>query len=61
MLKWLKAHQLETMEAWAAEAYVGPSAEETAIANAAALGGMRVLGQIIELIEEGDANDDNEG
>jgi hypothetical protein len=48
------------MEAWASEAYVGESSEATAIANAAALGGMRVLKSIIELIEEGDANDDDE-
>ena len=43
----------ETQETWAAEGFVGDSLEQTALMNAKALGGLSVLRQIIDLLEEG--------
>lgn len=48
----LKASRQETMEAWARGAYVGETAELTLAANTAALGGVKVLDQVIDHIEE---------
>lgn len=50
-LETLKASRQEAMEAWAAGAYTGETAEATLAANTAALGGMRLLSQVIESIE----------
>lgn len=47
-LQELQGSKQETMEAWAAEGYTAQTAEETAIMNATALGGIRVLDQLIE-------------
>ena len=50
-LEQLQASKAETMEAWASEAFVGATPEATAIYNAAALGGVRVLKELIGEIE----------
>lgn len=47
----LKESKQETMEMWASEQFVGETSELTLAANTAALGGMRVLDQVIEQIE----------
>lgn len=47
----LKASRQEAMEAWAAGAYVSDTAEATLAANTAALGGMKLLSQVIDQIE----------
>lgn len=51
-LQELKDSRQDTMEAWAQEKFVGQVAEETAVQNATALGGVRVLDQLIEQIED---------
>lgn len=48
----LKASRQEAMEAWAAGAYVGETADLTLAANTAALGGVKLLSQVIESIED---------
>ena len=48
----LKEARQEAMEAWAKEAFVGDDAASSAQMNAAALGGIRVLDQVIEDITE---------
>lgn len=48
----LKASKQEAMEAWAASAYVGETAELTLAANTAALGGVKLLQQVIDSIED---------
>lgn len=48
----LKASRQEAMESWAAGAYVGETAEATLAANTAALGGLKLLSQVIDAIEE---------
>jgi hypothetical protein len=50
-LSLIQQSRQETMEAWANKAYVGETAEATLAANTAALGGMQVLDQVIELID----------
>ena len=50
-LEQLQESKAETMEAWAAEAFVGATPEATQSFNATALGGVRVLKQLIEEIE----------
>lgn len=53
----------DTMEAWAAEKFTAHTPEGTAVVNATALGGIRVLDQLIEQIDgirkvsAGDAGD----
>lgn len=51
-LQQLKASRQEAMEAWAAGVYVGETAEATLAANTAALGGVKLLSQVIDAIEE---------
>lgn len=41
----------ETMESWAQERYIGATTEHTGLVNAKALGGIRLLDQIIDLIQ----------
>lgn len=48
----LKRSKQEAMEAWAREAFVGVDLPATGQANATALGGVRVLDQLIDMIEE---------
>lgn len=48
----LRAARQEAMEAWAAEAFTANTAEETLQKNAAALGGIRVIDQILEDFSE---------
>ena len=50
-LQMLKSDEQDGMEAWAAEAFTGPTVEATAMANAKALGGMNMLRQVIDLVE----------
>jgi hypothetical protein len=40
----------ETMEAWAMEKFTAATAEQTSVVNATAIGGVRVLDQLIEQI-----------
>lgn len=47
----LQASKMATMEAWAAEAFVGAIPDATHVYNATALGGVRVLNQLIGEIE----------
>ena len=44
----LQASRLEAMEAWAHEKYTGSNQEEWALANATALGGLRVLNDLMD-------------
>lgn len=46
----LKESRQETLECWAKEGYTGDSAEQSALANAKALGGVNLLGQVIDRI-----------
>lgn len=48
----LKASKQEAMEAWAKEAFIGSDMAATAQMNATAIGGIRVLDQLIEVIIE---------
>ena len=50
LLVHLREAKQETMGTWAVEGYVGKTGEETLLQNATALGGMRVLDQVIEII-----------
>jgi hypothetical protein len=50
-LEELRRSQQETMEAWAGEGFVANTFEVSAVQNATALGGMRVLKELISLIE----------
>lgn len=50
-LQTLRESKQEAMEVWASEGFVGKTIEETAIQTAAALGGMRVLVELIDKIE----------
>lgn len=50
-LKSLKDDREAAKESWAAEQFVAATAEGTMMQNAAALGGVRVLEQIIENLE----------
>lgn len=50
-LRLLQVSRQETMEVWAKEGFTGRTLEETAVQNAAALGGLRVLDQVIGNIE----------
>lgn len=51
LLEQLRESKQETMEAWASEAFMGKTPADTAVFNAAALGGVRVLGELITQIE----------
>ena len=48
----LEASLMEAMGAWAGEVFIGATAEATCIANATALGGVRVLRELIENISD---------
>lgn len=48
LLSQLQASKQEVMEAWAGEGFVAQSIEQSAVQNAAALGGVRVLDDLIE-------------
>ena len=50
LLKRLQQVKQETMEAWSREAFIGSTGEESLAQNATALGGMRVLNQVIEMV-----------
>ena len=52
LLVQLQVSRHETMEAWAGEAFVGLSAEQGQIQNATAIGGVRVLNDLIAQIVE---------
>lgn len=45
-----QAHK-DTQDAWSLKKYVGETYEQSALMNAAALGGLDVLRQIIDMIE----------
>ena len=49
-LEQLKQARQDTMETWATEGYVGRTSEEALLQNATALGGVRVLDQVIDAI-----------
>lgn len=51
-LQTLRESRQETLESWAREAYIGETAEQSGHRNAKALGGIDVLDQIIERIED---------
>lgn len=51
ILATLKESRRETMESWAAECFIGNSIEHGALQNAAAIGGIRVLNDLIATIE----------
>lgn len=51
-LQQLRDSKQDTMEAWASESFVGKGCESTAMQNATALGGVRVLAALIELVED---------
>lgn len=51
-LRLLKESRQETLENWSRELYVGNSAEQSALCNAKALGGVAVLDQVIQVIED---------
>jgi len=53
-LQQLTESRQEAMESWAKEYFVGSTLEEGAIRNATALGGMRVLNDLIAQIESCD-------
>lgn len=48
----LRESRKETLETWSREGYIGDSAEQSAQRNAKALGGVQVLQQVIDQIEE---------
>lgn len=48
----LRESRANAMEAWANEAFIGLSAEQGQLQNATAIGGVRVLNDLIEQIEE---------
>lgn len=50
-LQQLVASKQDTMEAWAAEKFTAGTTEATAVVNATALGGVRVLDQLIEQLQ----------
>lgn len=50
-LRLLRESRQETLESWAAEVYVGETAERTAQCNAKALGGVNMLEQVVGLVE----------
>ena len=50
-LGWLEAAREDTKEAWSKEQFVGKTDSETLAANATALGGVRVLDQVMEKVE----------
>lgn len=51
-LQELRDAKAEAMSAWAAEAFVGSNLEETVMRNATALGGIRVLTELIMKVED---------
>lgn len=51
-LQLLRESRKETLEIWATEGYIGDTAEQSAMRNAKALGGVQVLQDIIEKIED---------
>lgn len=52
LLAQLRSSKQEAMESWAAEAFVGMTMEEGGLQNATALGGVRVLVDLITQLEE---------
>lgn len=48
----LQESKATTLEYWAEEAFIGASIEQGAVMNATALGGVRVLTNLIEQIQE---------
>jgi hypothetical protein len=52
LLKQLQASKQDAMEAWASEAFVGHSADSGQLQNATAIGGVRVLNDLITQIVE---------
>ena len=50
-LQMLKESRQETLELWASGCFVGETAEESMAKNATALGGIQVLKQLIDMIE----------
>jgi uncharacterized protein YukE len=52
LLQQFQASRQDAMEAWAGEAFVGQSAEQGQIQNATAIGGVRVLNDLIAQIVE---------
>jgi hypothetical protein len=59
-LQELRETRQESLEAWAREVFTGATAEATAMSNAKALGGMDVLKQVIDLLEEHNVTDTGE-
>lgn len=57
-LKKLEQSRQETLETWAREGYISDSAERSALMNAKALGGIGLLDQIIDLIQDMKAPND---
>lgn len=47
----LRDRQLEGMQSWAGQRFQKETAEQTAMANATALGGMEVLRALIDFLE----------
>lgn len=52
LLNELKSRVREGQEDWVAKAFQRPTIEETALANATALGGMEVLKALIDFLED---------
>ena len=44
--------RLETLEAWAREVFVGSTLEQGALQNATAIGGVRVLTELIDSVRQ---------
>lgn len=61
LLKDLKESRVDTMEAWAAEKFTAAEAEKTMQQNATALGGIRVLNDLIEQIESAMEEEQEDG
>lgn len=51
-LQGLVSDRYATMETWARQGYTAETPEKTVQANATALGGVEVLAQVIDLIED---------
>lgn len=60
LLEQLKESKAEAMEAWASEQFIGKSLEEGALQNATALGGIRVLTDLIAQISDIDETEEGE-
>lgn len=60
LLSLLKGSRQETLDNWAKGFYVGDSVEQGTLRNAKALGGVDVLDQVIERLEEMKKGNDND-